>query len=396
MPNLNTSPLVSILANHPLCNPVCRVCHYKGFDYERQIQLKERWAELQLNPWKNVLKKIRPAPDEERSAYRSKSWMRASFQEGAVSFGMFRSVKLLGRWEKEFISWDTCPIHLSSIQQMIRKLRESFPRQHFDVFRESLMGVWIGSPHLVVVSRSASLQSFVTALDWDQILVPPFDRVWFHCNPQVGRKIFGNRPIEIIAGSSGDSGRAVHPIRAFRQSAQTLLIEARKLAVQALLKGGPAQVLDLYCGTGDLSLLLPPEIGWIGIELAQDAVLYANSLRPLERSLHSAYAGAVEHRLADPSVLKKISESYALYLNPPRSGLTQEACSKGVALIRQKAPTSIVYLSCSASSLARDLVVFEKEGYQVKSLQPFDFFPQTEHFETLAILSPRTSVSSGV
>ncbi len=373
-----------VLAANPSCNPLCRACHYKNFDYPEQLRRKQGWAEAQLARWKTVLQKIVPAPESERLSYRAKSWMRSAVSSGKVSFGMLRSVLVRDQWEKELISWDTCPLHVLPMQEMIERLRLALSRCALQFSEESLEGVWIGSPHLVIVSKHPNFEE-MEKLDWREILVPPFDRVWFHCNPQVGKKIFGHNEIRRIFGD--DIGQAA-PIRAFRQVAQALLVRARALAVEALLQSSPSLVVDLYCGTGELSSLLPSGVGWLGIEHSREAIKYANSLRPQNsaHAFHLGYVGAVEQRLRDPSVLSQITGSYAIYLNPPRPGLGPDARACLVKLIREKAPVTIVYLSCSASSLARDLEVLDQEGYAVDCLQPYDFFPQTEHFETLAIL----------
>ncbi|MDD3708601.1 MAG: hypothetical protein PHR17_10130 [Aminobacterium sp.] len=47
----------------------------------------------------------------------------------------------------------------------------------------------------------------------------------------------------------------------------------------------------------------------------------------------------------------------------------------------------MAYLSCSAGTLARDLLYLEEKGYEVKHITPYDFFPNTYHVETLACLS---------
>jgi 23S rRNA (uracil1939-C5)-methyltransferase len=205
----------------------------------------------------------------------------------------------------------------------------------------------------------------------------------FHHNPQVGTKIVGHSPLCQLAGPPTDSA---HPVRAFRQAAHTLLAEARDLAVSSILKDSPKLVLDLYCGTGDLAELLPENIGWIGIEQSRDAVTFASHLREGSKVTHRVFLGAVEQRLRDPAVLSNVVGPYALYINPPRSGLSLDARKALFDLITTQLPTSVAYLSCSASGLARDLRFFEELGYSVALLQPYDFFPQTEHFETLALL----------
>jgi tRNA/tmRNA/rRNA uracil-C5-methylase (TrmA/RlmC/RlmD family) len=376
--------MLATLGANPACNPICRVCHYKDLDYDSQLARKRAWASEKLAAWRDVLGEIIPASKEERTGYRAKSWMRSEIRDGKLSFGMFRAVQIEGAWKKEFISWDGCPIHLPAIGQTTRRLAEALTHHAPRFSEEALFGIWIGSPHLVVVAREP-IPAEVRDLPWSEILDPPLGRAWFHRTSQVGRKVFGRGEILALNGASPGP---THPIRAFRQVAQTLLVNARARAIQALLAPRPEFVLDLYCGTGDLAILLPESVGWIGIEISPDAVAYAKTLRPSNprAPVHTAFVGSVEQRLVDPRVIEKISGPYSLYLNPPRSGLGPGARAEILGILRRNRPLSIVYLSCSASSLARDLEVLEGEGYRVHSLQPYDFFPQTEHFETLAIL----------
>jgi tRNA/tmRNA/rRNA uracil-C5-methylase (TrmA/RlmC/RlmD family) len=45
-----------------------------------------------------------------------------------------------------------------------------------------------------------------------------------------------------------------------------------------------------------------------------------------------------------------------------------------------------VYVSCNPPTQMRDLVLFSENGYQLKSVQPFDLFPQTKHLECVMVL----------
>jgi tRNA/tmRNA/rRNA uracil-C5-methylase (TrmA/RlmC/RlmD family) len=384
------------LADIPGCNSICRACHYKNLPYSSQLERKQNWALKQLDRWKDRLGDIVPAPQSEQMAYRTKSWMRTEFYSGQVSFGMTRSIRVQNKWEKEFISWDSCPIHLPAIQQTLMNLKSSFTKEQIQLLEASWVGVWFGRPHVVLVSKQDESELF-RLLDWNQILVPPFESAWSHQNPQVGKKIFGHHEIQKMFGPQlAQKSSGPHPIRAFRQIAQSLLMDARKLALKYLLESGPQLVLDLYCGTGELALLLPEDVSWLGIEISPDAVAYANTLRTSHGDngvknnsktiLHQAFTGTIEDRLKDPRILSKISGNYSIFINPPRSGVSFEGQEKLRDLIRAHGPATLVYLSCSASSLARDLIWIEQEGFSIKLLQPFDFFPQTEHFETLAVL----------
>lgn len=381
------------IIDDPGCNSACTACHYKDLDYSDQLRFKQKWADSQLGRWSDVLQPIRSAPDSERTAYRAKTWLRTAVQDQKASFGMLRSVRVQQKWQKEFVSWDSCPIHLEVIQRVVARLKQVFSEDDATLnwFEKAVTGVWIGVPHIAFVLRTSDLGSErLSQVNWSDVLTPPLTEVWVHVNQQVGRKIFGHLPIQPIfklEGADNTETTVSHPIRAFRQVAQSLLKEARDLAVQQLLRLKPEMVLDLYCGTGELSLLLGAGVSWLGIELSSDAVKFANGLRPPERPIHRAFVGSIEDRLIDPTLLSLLGTRYTLYLNPPRSGLSDEAKVRLLNLMRVRPALGIVYLSCSASSLARDLEFFESElKFCTTFLQSYDFFPQTEHFETLAFL----------
>lgn len=370
-----------ILAENPACSSACRACHYKELAYPDQLVRKRRWAERQLGHFGEALREIVPAPESERLGYRARSWLRAHVENGEVSLGMFRAVQGETKWKKEFISWNTCPIHSLAIERTVARLRTALGKRAADFSENSLFGIWFGTPHVVLIAKDHREEELKN-LDWNSILEPPLKYASFHQTNQVGRSVFGEGPIHPLNAAP----EYPLPIRAFRQVARTLVDRARMEAVHALLAKSPSLVVDLYCGTGELATLLPREVGWVGIESSKEAVAAANRIRPAEGAFHEAYLGLTEDRLRDSQIRRRFSGKYALYLNPPRPGLGEEAREVLIDLVSAHRPSSLVYLSCSASSLARDLDAFTQAGFEVKSLQPFDFFPQTEHFETLAIL----------
>jgi len=46
-----------------------------------------------------------------------------------------------------------------------------------------------------------------------------------------------------------------------------------------------------------------------------------------------------------------------------------------------------VYVSCDPATLARDLNVFEENGYAVQRVKPVDMFPRTAHVECVVLMS---------
>jgi 23S rRNA (uracil1939-C5)-methyltransferase len=70
-------------------------------------------------------------------------------------------------------------------------------------------------------------------------------------------------------------------------------------------------------------------------------------------------------------------------VDPPRSGLDVRVTNAIIA----KRPRQFVYVSCNPVTLARDLQLFIGAGYTLRTLELFDFFPQTSHVESLAYLT---------
>jgi 23S rRNA (uracil1939-C5)-methyltransferase len=79
----------------------------------------------------------------------------------------------------------------------------------------------------------------------------------------------------------------------------------------------------------------------------------------------------------------------AVVVDPPRAGLDLQALN---ALAGSR-PHLVLYVSCLAESLARDVQILSESGYSAEKLELFDFYPQTYHVELLAVL--RLSTGSG-
>ena len=69
-------------------------------------------------------------------------------------------------------------------------------------------------------------------------------------------------------------------------------------------------------------------------------------------------------------------------LNPPRKGMHEQALRR----ILELKPQNLAYLSCSPRSLLEDLGILFRD-YKPTKIQIYDMFPQTEHFETLVLLT---------
>jgi len=67
-------------------------------------------------------------------------------------------------------------------------------------------------------------------------------------------------------------------------------------------------------------------------------------------------------------------------VTPPRRGLGAELC----ATLDASTVGTVVYSSCNAESLARDLAAMP--SLRPRRIRVFDMFPQTEHYEVMVLL----------
>jgi tRNA/tmRNA/rRNA uracil-C5-methylase (TrmA/RlmC/RlmD family) len=140
-------------------------------------------------------------------------------------------------------------------------------------------------------------------------------------------------------------------------------------------------VCDLFSGVGLFAVALANIVGATGHVTAVESSPYAvrdarqngDGLRHLKVREWSVTPRAINDSVAPGDVV---------VLDPPRGGL-----AKGVAAaILRRAPRRIVYVSCDAATLARDLRLLREGGIELSDLRVFDLFPMTEHVELVAVL----------
>ena len=71
-----------------------------------------------------------------------------------------------------------------------------------------------------------------------------------------------------------------------------------------------------------------------------------------------------------------------IILDPPRSGCAQ-AMLDAISKLKN---IKLVYVSCDANTLCRDLSILVTNGFKIKKIQPIDMFPHTRHIECVVTL----------
>ena len=140
------------------------------------------------------------------------------------------------------------------------------------------------------------------------------------------------------------------------------------------------KALDLYCGTGVIGITISPYVDEvIGIEVVGSAVKNANINKKLNNIKNINFiTGKVEDNI------DKFNDIDLVIVDPPRSGLDKSTINN----ILRISPKEIIYVSCDAVTIARDLKILN-ELYNIKELTPFDMFPNTYHCESVCILERR-------
>lgn len=144
----------------------------------------------------------------------------------------------------------------------------------------------------------------------------------------------------------------------------------------------PASVWDLYCGVGGFALHCVAEGRAVtGVESSEQAVLSARATAAHMVDCGVPGADRVQFVAADATLWATAhANADVVIVNPPRRGIGTELAQ----WLESSGVPRVIYSSCNAVSLARDLEA-------MPSLVPvrgrlLDMFPHTEHFEAVVAL----------
>ena len=186
----------------------------------------------------------------------------------------------------------------------------------------------------------------------------------------VDGKVFHGNPTLTLPGGLRASPSSFYQVN--------LEVNARLVAHvrDAVLAAKAERVADLYAGIGNLTLpIAAAGVPVIAVEREGQATA---DLRFNAAAARLANVVTVERPVEawDPS-----REAFdVVVLDPPRTG------APGVLTrVLRNRPRVIVTVSCHAPSSARDLEPALKAGYEIVSLDVFDLFPDTHHFESIVV-----------
>ncbi|MDR0533866.1 MAG: TRAM domain-containing protein [Verrucomicrobiales bacterium] len=167
------------------------------------------------------------------------------------------------------------------------------------------------------------------------------------------------------------------PELGFYQANRFLLDEFKKLVAGHCLGNNPDWLVECYGGAGFFTSLLAGEGRRVTmIESDERLVSGAREQLPGDVEILSGDCEAIFPGLTERAGFS----SATILVDPPREGLSTAMRN----LLANSPARGLVYVSCNPATLARDLRELAP-NWVLQLLQPVDLFPQTAHFECVAV-----------
>lgn len=366
---------MEVLPLHSGCNPACPACRHRTWPLSDSLAQKQVFLNRMLEPWAERLAPVASVDEGSRWGYRRRCTLHLRWEQGWQAGLLHRD---------DFIPIPDCPVQDPEVNATAKTLLQLLPSPSIV---QAAFYVQSGRQVVLVLKQKAldpdARQSLLTAVQaaW---LGLEIDGLWLHYFPSAGRRVLADSGWDLLFGSpqSRDEEGLLYGPAAFAQLLPGLHAQALDQMLAFLAPRPGYAVLDLYCGAGrSLQRFTHAGARALGIELGGDAIACARLNAPEAEVLRGTCAQRLPQIRTWWDALD--SDARLAYANPPRTGLEPELLQY---LAEEARPVRLAYLSCSAGTLRRDLAELTDKGYAVKALLPFDFFPQTHHVETLALL----------
>ncbi len=146
---------------------------------------------------------------------------------------------------------------------------------------------------------------------------------------------------------------------------------------------GWERLVDLYCGIGTIGLTLAPRAGESSGESSR--FRRRSTMRWRLRSARATRIARASWWAMCAWPCRRCwsvaSSRCVAVVDPPRAGSRRRWCAR----IVDAAPRRVVYVSCNPTTLAPNAKQLVEAGYELRSVQPVDMFPQTPHVEAVAV-----------
>ena len=381
----------------PLCPYAkqCGGCQIQMMSYEEQLRFKE-------NKVRNNLKRIggfEEIPMEPILGMKNPFYYRnkAQFPVGYDKEGNLITGFYAGRTHS-IINNRRCYLGVSENELVLNQVLDWMERNHISAYEEESgkglirhvlirYGFTTKEVMVCLVVNGAGIPAKEDLIEGLRT-IPGMTSITISSNTKQTNVIMGEK-ITLLWGQTyitdfiGNIQYQISPLSFYQVNpAQTKRLYETALEYAGL--SGDETVWDLYCGIGTISLFLAQRAKQVyGVEIIPAAIEDAKRNARLNQIENAQFfVGKAEEVLPEKYEKEQIYAD-VIVVDPPRKGCEESVLDTMV----QMEPKRIVYVSCDSATLARDLKYLCERGYEMKKVKAIDQFPQTEHVETVVMLS---------
>jgi len=416
------------LTTEPVCGikALCGACKYVNQDYKDGLNGKFQ-AGLKTLEDSGVLRlarvlppvasprqlgyrsvfKLAVRPASQSQTYAPRSLDRVSDDNGVVVEVPNRfAIGLYAAGSHDVVDMDSCPLHTPPLEALLRDLRGELNSSALTPYDEASKTGQVR----YITARSAHLTgelmvTFVVAeplkVELRQLVANlqrrghRINSAHMNLNADTGNAIFGPKTSRLSGAERlrerlCDLDFEIGPTAFFQVNPWQAINLYRRIELIAGAPSVAGQVAwDLYCGTGQISLMLARQ-GYRVLGIEENPGAIADARLNAKRNHLEPTAEFIAARVEDASELipNWAASPNLIIANPSRRGMA-DSTRRHIALLLANNPQArFVYVSCEVASMARDIkILCDLSGFQLRQVEPFDMFPQTDNMEWLAVLS---------
>jgi len=365
----------------------CGGCQLQNVSYSEQLRQKQEAIEKLF-----YRKKVQPIIGmEDPYYYRNKV---------QVAFGKYKGRVLCGNYvvsTHQIVEVEDCQISDVKANEIIASIKKLAISFHLSIFDEDAMkgflrhvliriGKKTGQIMVVLVSGSfifPKKKDFINAL---LRVHPEITTIVLNMNNKRTSMVLSDKTEvlygpgyieDILCGKkfkiSANSFYQVNPVQT--EKLYSTAIQMANLKKDEVL-------IDAYCGIGTIGLICADSVkNVLGVEINAKAIADAKINCKINNIENAEYVAQDAGKFMLKLATKKEPIDVVI-MDPARAGADTVFLDSLIKL----APKKVVYISCNPVTQKDNVNYLCKHGYSLKSVQPVDMFPFTEHVENIALL----------
>ena len=372
---------------------LCGGCDFWHISYEAELEIKAQRVLDALNRiGGQSLEKMPITGATSCESYRNKAQFPVATGKKAIEAGFYQ------KGTHDLIPIDRCLIQPEIADQAKAAVLEWAKTYRIAPYDESnhkgllrhifvRFGAATGELLVCMVVNGEKLPREAELIDHLRQKLPQLRSLALNCNTRKGNAILGEKTrilwgAEYIEDVLCGLRFRISP-RSFYQVNRDQAEKLYEKAISAAGLTGEETVLDLYCGTGTITLCLAQKAKKaIGVEIIDAAIADAkenakrNGIENAE--FFCADAGQAAQKFSEEGICPDV-----IVVDPPRKGLSHDV----IDAIAKMSPNKVVYVSCDPATLARDVKLLCERDYKLIHAEAVDMFPRCSHIESIVCLA---------